>query len=234
MVSFFVFLFLLSALIPVSARAESLGFTTEPVSEKDFAALSESLKLSMLSEEPPKQKIVCFDVDGDGRLLLGLESHEQKCICVCDPEGSFRYAIAFKSSGSFALAWDGSNIVLFLARSKTALTVDPSGEIIRMVKIENTAENDRLWREILSTPERVRAEKRYQLRNESGVFNRFAGAYSQLVMTDASGESTVLYDTGESTPAGMGGMLVLAFALAAICILAVKEYRAKKMQKADE
>ncbi len=231
MVSFFVFLFLLSALIPVSARAKSLGFTTEPVSEKDYAALSESLKLNSLSEEPPKQKIVCFDVNGDGRLLLGLESHEQKCICVCDPEGSFRYAIAFKSAGSFALSWDGSNIVLFLHRSKTALTVDPSGEIIRMVKIENTAENDRLWREILSASERVRAEKRYQLRNDSGVLNRFAGAYSQLVLTEADGESTVLYDAGESTPAGMG--LVLTLAMATLCVLAVRESRAKKKQKTD-
>ena len=97
--------------------------------------------------------------------------------------------------------------------------------------MEITLKNDRCRHERLSASRRVRSENEFQLRNDLGVLNGFASDYSKLVVTNAHGESTVLYDASESTLASMIIRLVLALAFTTICILVVKENKLKKKKE---
>lgn len=211
-----VFVLSISVLLYVfclNASAMNTGFTTcdmEPDIQQTFLSNND---LALLTTEPEKQSIVCFDVNDDGLLLIGSGNFENKTVSVYTPDGVFKYGYKFTSSGSFGVEWDVDNIIIYFVRSDVAALVDSTGEILELKTIENTIENNSYWNHSVYSEERTVNGNKYVMKNNMGVLDVFATSYSQIVRTDSAGNSMTVYDVGQKQ--FFGTIIVVIFFAAA-------------------
>ena len=58
----------------VHSEAMNTGFSTEPYSIEKLDSLLDKLKITVLTQEPGKQTIQCFDVNEDGLIAIGFRT----------------------------------------------------------------------------------------------------------------------------------------------------------------
>ncbi len=192
-----IFIFMVGLLVcisSISAFAMHTGFETEELSQEEKDTVLENLSFTLLSEEPKPNTIECLDVHEDGRIATGTSGTSTRTISVYSPEGTFLYGYLWEDVQSFGIAWDGDNMLVYLVRSSLAVSVSPNGEILELLDIKDSMENDKYWRKVVFATERKVADKQYNLQNNMGIFNFFASSYAQLVETDADGTTKMLYD----------------------------------------
>ena len=183
--------FIAQGILCVSAM--NTGFATEekPVEEqKRFIA---NIDLTLITVEPSASSIVCFDVNEDHMIAVGLASSgNERTICVYSQDGAFQYGYKFLSYGSFGLEWDGDNLLIYFVRSDVALEVAPTGEVITVQEITNTKENNSYWQHFVEAKKRTVGDKEYWLQNDMGPLNLIAFSYSQLVVRDDGGTRIII------------------------------------------
>lgn len=178
--------------------AMNTGFSTEQKSEEKKETFISNIELSFVEEEPDKTSIVCFDVNSDGMIAIGQASFEQKRVCVYSSEGDFQYGYTFHSSGDIGVEWDGNNLNIYFVRSSVIISVDPDGEILDVLDVPDSSENNSYKNHFIDSTERTIGDTTYTIRNDMGIFNWCASSYSQLVVTDAAGKETLLYDVNSA------------------------------------
>ena len=94
----------------VEASAVNTGFHTELLPEDDINTLLKNVNITMLTDEPPKKPIECFDVNENALIAIGCSSSENKTVCIYSNEGVFQYGFSFKCSGTFGIEFDKSTI----------------------------------------------------------------------------------------------------------------------------
>ena len=181
-----------------AASAMNTGFSTEQKSEEKKETFISNIELSFVEEEPDKTSIVCFDVNSDGMIAIGQASFEQKRVCVYSSEGDFQYGYTFHSSGDIGVEWDGNNLNIYFVRSSVIISVDPDGEILDVLDVPDSSENNSYKNHFIDSTERTVGDTTYTIRNDMGIFNWCASSYSQLVVTDAAGKETLLYDVNSA------------------------------------
>ena len=213
-IQYFLIVLLLIFLIP-NEYAEALtintGFSTEEFSEDELNTFITNFEISMLTYEPEKRVIECFDVNEKGLIAIGCASSENKTICIYSNDGIFQYGYSFKSYGSFGIKFDENSIIIYLVRSSVAVSVNLAGEIEGALRILETYENNTYWNKSVFAKKREVSGTEYTLRNNMGIFNLFASSYSQLVALDINGEESILYDVSSTH---MAKMIVMS-----VCIL---------------
>ena len=198
---FFFFILTLFLLIingKTMAFAMNTGFSTEILSEDRQNRILNNISIAVLDEEPAKDTISCFDVSDDGMIALGCSDLETKTIGIYTPDGVFQYGYKFNTGGKFGVEWDGNNIIIYFVRSDLAVSVNPTGDIEGILAIQNTMENNTYWHHSVFSNKRIVENTEYTLRNDMGFFNIFASSYSQLVVTDANGDTNKIYDVNSS------------------------------------
>ncbi len=98
---FILFIFLWNGTSTVFAM--NTGFSTEAMESGDQQVFLSNVKLSLITEEPEKQVITCFDVNDDGLVAVGSKDLTKKIVLVYDSAGTFQYGYTFDCSGSFGL-----------------------------------------------------------------------------------------------------------------------------------
>ena len=190
-------------IIPLSvleARAVDTGFpSTEPISDEQKATVTENMNITLLTEEPKHRPIECFDVREDGRIAIGTSGFFKHAIYVYD-SGEFLYGYSFKGAGDFGIEWNGDCINIYSVRSDLLKTVSPQGEVVEILEIPNTYDNDRYRRYICNSKERHIGSNKYLSTNTWGIFNFLLLLFpdAQLVVIDENGSSSVLYDATSS------------------------------------
>lgn len=211
----------------VDAYALNTGFTTESVSSEFQENFLSNIKLSLITEEPEKNSIQCFDVNYNEMIAIGSENLTEKIISIYNSSGNFQYGYQFACEGSFAVEWDSDNLIIYFVRSGIAALFDPNGNNLEMKAIQDTVENNNYWNHSVNSIQHTVNGNQYDLKNNMGIFNVFASSYFQLVKTDSDGKAAVLYDCGDKYIA----KYTTAFALIIIfIILVVGMIKSKKEQ----
>lgn len=180
----------------VRAYPVDVEFSTQPISDDRQKEIANNLNIHLLEAEPLKEGFNCFDVREDGMMAIGFANGENKTVCVYLGQ-VYQYSLLFKSSGSFGIEWDGDRIIIYLVRSDLAVFLTPDGEVEEIWEIANTSDNDLHWRNTVFATKRTVQGRQYIARNDMGIFNVFATSYSQLLLVDPSGETSIIYDVND-------------------------------------
>lgn len=178
--------------------AMNTGFSTDYLTDKDKSVFFNNVNISLVSEEPIKRAIECFDVNEDGMIALGQKASDEKVLCVYSQDGSFEYGYTFNCSGTFGVEWNNDDINIYFTRSDVIITVNRTGEITDILKVQNTTENNYYLNHFIYSSNRIQNNVKYTLKNDIGILNIFTSSYSQLIVTKTNGEEFVLYDVNSS------------------------------------
>ncbi len=198
----YIFTILSVLLLLTYIRAEVLaidtGFATETLPEKNINSFLKYIKLSMITEEPRKIAIDCFDVNEKGEIAIGRSEYNNKTVCIYTSDGDFQYGYSFFSQGSFGVELNNDILLIYFVRSDIVIAVNPMGEIESILGIKNTIENNSYWNNFVHLTKRKIGDTEYTIRNDMGFFNLLASSYSQLVITDKNGNENIIYDVNSA------------------------------------
>ena len=219
----------------IGVNAINTRFSTEEVSEAQKNTFISNIKLIVLKTEPTKRGILCFDVNDHGLIAIGQNGTNSKELCVYNSQGVFLYGYAFDCSQSFGIEWDGRLINIFFVRSDILLSLDSAGNVKDIKKVQNTYDNNIYMNSMLDSTCRVVGDTKYLIRNNAGLFNRIATSYSQIVIIDAKGEESVIYDDSSSqlTKTVLSISVIIMFASIAMVVIVwqIIRYRHQKSNR---
>lgn len=223
--SLILFLCFLLGNICVEALAFSEGFSTEALTQEEIDTFLANVGLSVLSKEPAKKNIDCFDVNENGLIAIGCSDFEKKTVCIYTSEGNFKYGYEFQCSGAFGVEIKNDHLIIYFVRSDVELVIDFLGQIMSISKIQNTSENNSYWNNFVHVTIREVDGNIYRLTNKMGFFNVFASSYSQLSITDMYGVSSAVYDTNSINYS------ILILPCAGLVMLSTLIYKLKKLKR---
>lgn len=213
-----------------SVFAMDTGFSTDNMDLDDQQYFLSSINLLLITEEPEKSPITCFDVNDSGEIVLGSQDSMKKLVTVYAPDGTFQYGYAFNCDGNFGVEWDGNNIILYFVRSDTAALFDPNGGNLELKRIRDTIDNNSYWNHSVFAEQKVAGGNQYAMRNEGGLRNLFASSYSQLIKTADDGSVITVYDAGDELAITTVIIIVAAclFVVLAAAIIIMQVIKLKK------
>ncbi len=212
-------LFLLIWLINsgIDVLAMNTGFSTETLPKQDIEIFLNNINIFLLTDEPDKKAIECFDVKEDKTIAIGYSSSDNKTISIYTDEGLFKYGYSFRCSGNFGIEWDNDELIIYFVRSDIALSVNALSEVKGIQKILNTTENNSYWNHNVFSPKRYVDGTEYTLKNDMGILNIFASSYSQLVTKNVNGKETIIYDVNTSQISSI--IVIFIIVTLVICII---------------
>lgn len=216
--------------VAFNAFAMNTGFTTDDMELDEQQAFLSNINLSLVTEEPEKNAIDCFDVNDDGLIAIGSQNSTGKIISVYTSDGAFKYGYKFDCDGSFGVEWDNGNIIIYFVRSDIAASFDSAGINSEMKIIQNTTENNSYWNHSVFSKQKTVNESQYTVKNDMGLLNVFAPSYSQLVKEDADGSVITIYDVGGGYATSVV-IILIAVILFAVLVVSVLILRFKKAYK---
>lgn len=217
----------------IDVVAMNTGFAKELLPKKDTETFLENFNISLITVEPERKAIKCFDVGETGTIAIGCSDSEDKTVCIYANGCEFQYGYSFKSTGSFGIELDENNLIIYLVRSDIALSVNSTGNIESVMKIKNTIENNTYWNQDVFATKRKSGDDEYSLANDMGILNMFASSYSQLIVTNKNGKKNIIYDVNSAQCLRMIVIVVcvsifVSIALSILIRQFVRERRNKK------
>lgn len=188
-----VLIFLLYLLCCISAAT----YVTETVDEELENRVRRNNDLQLLTSEPDKDVICCFDVDVRGWIALGFQHGDNKTICIYNERMEFQYGYVFSYNSDFGVFWDNGRIVIHYVRSDLGEVYDENGTLLEVYRIPNNAENAAHWDLVLHDSKRVVNACTYECCDDSFFQGLFNNGYSRLYVTDARGNRSLLYDAAK-------------------------------------
>ena len=190
---------LLTVLLPCFAAPAKALLSTQPVGEERTERFISSRNVTFLREEPAAQGIQCFAVSDSGLFALGLGVRVSgtMTVAVYSQDCVFQYGYTFQSSGGYVLDFHGENLVILFSRSGCTAELSPDGKCTQVKALTPDEEND-YWYKVANSTVKERNGSTYQLVNHLGPLRPFSLYYSELVCTDAAGNTSVLYRTSET------------------------------------
>lgn len=198
----YIFIFLLIWFVNCfQVSAMNTGYTTETLSkdkQKEIAAL---LDVRLLTDEPEKRAIECFDVNEKGLVAMGFAKISQsgrRTIAVYSDKGDFQYGYQFKTNGAFYLEWAGDNVIIHIVRGDWVVSVNPVGNVEEIQIVPQTLENSRFRRNVIQAKEKQINDEIYYLKNDMGILNFVASDYSQLWHVTSEDNEILIYDVNDA------------------------------------
>ena len=196
----------------VDVFAMDTGFTTEPMSEEDTNTFLKNTNISLLTREPQRKAIECFDVREDGMIAIGFGSY----VCIYSSDGVFQYGYSFETNGKIGVELNESALNIYFVRSDVAVAVNPKGEIRSVETIQNTTQNNSYWNHSVYLTKRKIGEMEYVLQNDMGPLDFFASSYSQLAIIEGNGKTRIIYDVNSEQVSDVLDSAVFGFLI--ICL----------------
>lgn len=197
-------------LLPASVAAAS-----DDLTDADRETFLNNISLTLLSAEPEKDKICCFDVNIDNLIAIGTTGSEGARILVYNADGAFQYGYSFQCHQRFAVSWDGGDIAIYFVRSDIVAKFDRNGNNISLTFIERNTPEEDFWNSKITSTQCTVNEKTYQVRTGIGLLGLLASGYFQLVMVEPLGQETVVYDVSSRY------RIVMPLCIVAVLIFAV-------------
>lgn len=182
--------------ISVSAFASDTTFLKEKLSTEKTNDLIEDLAISVVYIEP-KSQLNCIDISDDNTIAVGSSYGTEGVVSFYDSEGGFKHSFVFNSSGSFGLEWEKENIKIFFERGDYEVTVNADGEVLDASVITNVNEIRNIVDSLYFSTKSVVGDTTYELKKTPLFLNKISSSYSQLIITDASGNTNILCDVSD-------------------------------------
>ncbi|MBQ6172737.1 MAG: hypothetical protein IJK58_03740 [Clostridia bacterium] len=189
-------LFVIIIFLSLSVSAAGDGFITEPLTEEQVERILKNTNITALNAEPTKQAIICFDVSDNGLIAVGYEINSGGIICVYTIEGEFQRGYKFRDPGSFLLGFSGENLNIYFVRGECVITINPEGEVEKVLKIIPKNKENRQYWSYLETPRihEVNGVKIFLRKDMGFLFNLFSPSYTQIVVKDGDGNENIIFD----------------------------------------
>lgn len=206
----------------VSALAMNTGFSTQEMNADDEQMFLSNIDLSVVKEKPEITSMLCFDVNNNGLIAIGSRGATKQYVSVFSSDGVFMYGYTFYCSGSFGVAWDNNNIIIYFVRSDVAALFDQTGTNLELKKIEDTIDNNSYWNHSVFSTRRNSENCEYILQNNFGLLNVFSTSYSQLVKIDPQGAKTTVVDVSQTGKTKAVVFLIITLAFIVMVALIIK------------
>ncbi len=208
------FLVILLSCIEVRTLATNYNSFSEHLPENEKNSFISNVNIRLIKEEPTKRRIECFDVSDKEMIVIAQKETNNNTVCVYSNNGMFQYGYVFNNEGSCAVEWNGNDINIYFLRGGLVATVNNAGEIVRVLKLQNTIEYYDYLNQVIYSEKRMIGNNEYVLENDLGVFNAFASTYSTIVMKETLGNKKVLYDATSSAPLfGVAVIILIIFVI---------------------
>lgn len=194
------YLFLFSLLIFVlfaniiEVNAVNTGFQTNHIQNEEENIFISNINILLIDKEPLKKTITCFDVNSNHLIAIGQSTMDRKTICIYSTDGLFQYGYTFNCDGDFGVEWDEENLNIYFVRSSIVVSVTPSGEILDVLEVQNTIENNSYRNHFIYSTRRIIDDTEYFIDNDFGILNLFALSFSRIIMKDTTGDESIIYD----------------------------------------
>lgn len=179
-------------------RAEAMhtGFQTDLLSDEKQNRFISNIDIELIGKEPSKKTIQCFDVNNNHLIAIGHGGTERKAVCVYSDDGIFQYGYTFNCSGDFGVEWDEENLNIYFVRSDVIVSVAPNGEVLDVLEVKNTVDNNSYVNHFMHSTKRSVGETEYVIDNYPRILNLVTASYSQLIVKDENGTEITVYDAG--------------------------------------
>lgn len=153
-----------------------------------------------MPREPYHTPINSFSVTESGYVLCcSGSSNKGNEILVYDRDGLFLYGLTFDPGSDFRIIHKDNDVVLYLYRSYLAITVDETGTVTDVRRIQDYAENMRRLDRMQNIQSIPLDHFTYEVCKDSGVQLLPGYSYNKLIRADEEGQELVLYDaTGDA------------------------------------
>ena len=225
------FLLLVFSNMPVLANSKS--FSAKATEAENFIAKT---PIEVLTEEPNKNTIKCFDVNDNGLIAIGSENSNVKTISIYSNKGKFLVGYRFDCIGSFGIKIDEKSLDIYFVRSSVVLKINFDGKVKSFLNLEDLLESNTYFNKKVFSTKRELNNKKYILKNDMGFFNIFATSYNQLVVIDSNGTEKIIYDVNnkqlsKTKSAVIGGGLIIFLIIAGVfaqIVIIIKNQKSKK------
>ena len=217
---FWVFVIMFMLFINVTeVNAMNTSFATKELSEEEKNEFLSHVGIWRLTIEPTKTGINNFDVNEKGMIAISQITDRDKMVCIYSSDGTFLYGYAVECNGVINVEWDGECIIIEFVRSDILVSLDPDGNVVDVQEIQvSDLRNIDADTKMRST-RRVVGDTTYLIRNDMGILSWIASSYSQIVVIDASGTETIIYDVNSIQLAKRVAVIIAAFALVSIAVV---------------
>ena len=184
--------------ITIKVNAVNTGFQTQEISIDRKNSFLSSINISVISEEPPRKDITCFDVNSNHLIAVGLNQAfpKKQKICIYSNEGVFQYGYTFDSHNPYSIEWDEENLNIYFIRSGLLVSVTPSGEVLDVLEVPVTVENSEYSHKVLGSFKRTVDDTEYSIKNDMGILRIFCSpaTLSKIIVKDSNGNESIIYD----------------------------------------
>lgn len=184
----------------VQGKAMNTGFSTNELSKEEQESFISNINITLLTAEPAKKNILCFDVNESGLVAIGQVGSNRKVLCVYNAEGAFLYGYTFNCTGTFVAEWNSEYLNIYFVRSDVIISLDSDGNILDIKEVQNTIDNNAHNNTLLYSTSRIVGDTTYLVRNDMGIFNWVATSYSQIIAMDTNGVEHIIYDVPSPQP----------------------------------
>ena len=205
----------------IKVNAMNTGFFTEDLSDETKTTFVANINISLLSAEPAKKGVLCFDVNEQGLIAIGQKGSQDKEVCVYTSQGEFLYGYTFNCTQSFCVEWDEQHVNIYFIRSDVIISLDSDGNILDIKAAQDTIDNNSYINSLLYSTTREVGNTTYLIRNDMGILNLVATSFSQIVVVDDTGVESVIYDVNSTQLVKTITIVTLVgiFVLSAISVL---------------
>ena len=214
----FVIMFMLSINV-AEVNAMNTSFVTEELSEEEKNEFLSHVGIWRLTIEPEKKGIRNFDVNEKGMIAISQLTDGDKMVCIYSSDGTFLYVYAVECNGFINAEWDGECIVIQVICGEILVSLDPDGNVLDVRKIERSDIRNRDADKKMRSTRRVVGDTTYLIRNDMGILNWIAASYSQIVVMDASGAETIIYDVNSAQLVKILTILIAAFVFVSMAVV---------------
>lgn len=190
-----IFTIFIMFLLSVTAFAADGGFETEEISGAEKEQLYETCDIAILPLEPTKRRIEQFDVYEDGSFAVVSRKWTTIYVSVYNENAEYQYGFSFTSYGSVAVELQSDSVLVYRVRSDTIVEVNSDGEIVDIVNVLDTHENNLYSNDLLHRDTVQTGDKTYRSEDKSLIFS----GCSRLVVEDDDGNEKVLYEVDPPT-----------------------------------
>jgi len=199
------------------SHAINIDIALSDLTDEEITAFLSSVDFKTEKDEPKKDFAVCFDVNTDGLVAVGMDGLDNQNISVYDVDGNFKYAYSFDCTGKYYVKWDDGNLLVYFVRSDIIASLDSDGNCVEIKSVADSDENDRYIRKVFCANEKTVDDKSYRMRNP-GVADLFSWSYSQIQETGADKSVRTVYHADNQSIIRVGIEIAAAAVFLAVAV----------------